>query len=168
MKELPVGTEGLVIIGGLQVMKGYYKNDKKTKEVITEIDGVRYYKSGDIGFIDNDGFLTITDRISRFAKIGGEMISLGAVESLLSEIFKDEISFCCTNVDDAKKGEKIIMLYMGEIDESEIKKRILDSKIASIMQPSVIYKIDQIPLLGSGKINLKALKELAVKLENGK
>lgn len=168
LKELPVGTEGLVIIGGLQVMKGYYKNDKKTKEVITEIDGVRYYKSGDIGFIDNDGFLTITDRISRFAKIGGEMISLGAVESLLSEIFKDEISFCCTNVDDAKKGEKIIMLYMGEIDESEIKKRILDSKIASIMQPSVIYKIDQIPLLGSGKINLKALKELALKLENEK
>ena len=93
---------------------------------------------------------------------------MGAVESLLSEIFKDEISLCCTNVDDAKKGEKIIMLYMGEIDESEIKKRILDSKIASIMQPSVIYKIDQIPLLGSGKINLKALKELAVKLENGK
>ncbi|MBQ2431177.1 MAG: AMP-binding protein, partial [Campylobacter sp.] len=160
-EELKNGEQGLVLIGGSQVMKEYYKNPEKTAEVIIENDGVRYYKSGDIGYKDDDGFLFITDRLSRFAKIGGEMISLGAVESALSEIFKDEINFACANVSDDKKGEKIVMLYSGELGESEINERIKSSKITGIMQPSVIKKIDEIPVLGSGKVNFKALKELA-------
>ena len=160
-EELENGEQGLILIGGNQVMKEYYKNPEKTAEVIIEENGVRYYKSGDIGYKDDDGFLFITDRLSRFAKIGGEMISLGAVESALSEIFRDEINFACANVGDDKKGEKIVMLYSGELSESEISERIKGSKMIGIMQPSLIKKIDEIPVLGSGKVNFKALKELA-------
>lgn len=165
LSELKNGEEGLIIIGGLQVMKEYYKDEAKTAEAIAEIDGVRYYKSGDIGYLDKDGFLVITDRLSRFAKIGGEMISLGAVEMALGEIFKDEIILACTNLADEKKGEKIVMIYVGEMVESEVKAKILSSKMVGIMQPSAIYKVDEIPVLGTGKVNLKALKEFALKLE---
>jgi len=76
-EELPTGEAGMILIGGTQVMKGYIKNPKKTKEVIKVIDGIRWYVTGDKGYLDSDGFLTIVDRYSRFAKIGGEMVSLG-------------------------------------------------------------------------------------------
>lgn len=163
-EELENGENGLVLIGGSQVMKGYFKNPEKTQDVILESGGVRYYKSGDIGYKDDDGFLFITDRLSRFAKIGGEMISLGAVETALSEIFKDEITFACTNLSDEKKGEKIVMFFSGELEESEVSEKIKSSKITAIMQPSIIKKVDEIPVLGSGKVNFKGLKELAISL----
>lgn len=163
-EELENGKEGLILIGGHQVMKEYYKNPSKTADVIMEIDGVRYYKSGDIGYKDDDGFLFITDRLSRFAKIGGEMISLGAVEGALSGIFKEDIIFTCTNLSDDKKGEKVVMLYSGEFDESEVAQKIRESNLVSIMQPSVIKKVDEIPVLGSGKVNFKGVKDLAISL----
>ena len=67
-------------------MKGYLNDEAKTSEVITHIDGVRYYKTGDKGHIDENGFVFIVDRYSRFAKIGGEMISLGSVEEELAKV----------------------------------------------------------------------------------
>ena len=163
-EELENGTEGLILIGGSQVMKEYYKDPAKTNQAIIEFGGVRYYKSGDIGYKDNDGFLFITDRLSRFAKIGGEMISLGAVESALNDIFKEEIIFACTNLNDDKKGEKVVMLYSGEISENEVSQKIKSSNLAPIMQPSVIKQVSEIPVLGSGKINFKGLKDLALNL----
>jgi Acyl-CoA synthetases (AMP-forming)/AMP-acid ligases II len=80
LQELPVGQAGLILIGGTQVMTGYLKDPQKTAEVLLEQDGIMWYKTGDKGHVDEDGFLTVVDRYSRFAKIGGEMISLGAVE----------------------------------------------------------------------------------------
>ncbi|MFV0480801.1 MAG: acyl-[ACP]--phospholipid O-acyltransferase, partial [Campylobacteraceae bacterium] len=91
LEDLPVGEDGLILIGGSQVMKGYLNNPEKTEEVIVEIEGWRYYKSGDKGHIDDDGFITIVDRYSRFAKIGGEMISLGSIENFIVVLFKDEM-----------------------------------------------------------------------------
>lgn len=78
LENLPTGTDGLILIGGPpQVMKGYLNNPAKTAEVIAELDGQRWYKTGDKGHVD-DGFLTIVDRYSRFTKLGGEMVSLTA------------------------------------------------------------------------------------------
>lgn len=166
LKELPRNERGLILIGGHQVMQGYYKNEEKTKDVIIQIDGVKFYKSGDIGYLDDDGFLYITDRISRFVKIGGEMISLSSVEMELVKLFGDDIKLSCTNLEDSKKGEKIVMLYSGEVDETTIKDKIRSSNIIGIMQPSEIYKVDEIPVLGSGKLDFASIKTLAKKLSN--
>lgn len=165
LKDLKRGEHGLILIGGHQVMPGYYEDEERTNECIVKIDDVRYYKSGDIGCLDEDGFLSITDRLSRFAKIGGEMISLGAVEIMIAEIFQDEIHFSCANLPDDKKGEKIVMLYSGELDKEEVSSRIRASKIVSIMQPSIFYKVEALPLLGTGKVDFKSTKELAKSLD---
>ncbi len=76
-EELVTGEEGMILIGGTQIMKGYIGDPEKTASVIKELDGIRWYVTGDKGRIDEDGFLTIVDRYSRFAKVAGEMVSLG-------------------------------------------------------------------------------------------
>ena len=155
------------IVGEAPEIKGYYEDEERTKEAIVELDGVRYYNSGDIGFLDEAGFLTITDRLSRFAKIGGEMISLGAVEAQISSVLGDEVTFVCTNVADEKKGEQVVMLFSGEISEEEVAARIRASAIPSIMQPSKIYKVEAVPVLGTGKVDFKSNKKLAAQLVAG-
>ena len=159
--ELGNGEAGLILIGGAQVMKCYYDEPERTARAIIEIDGVRYYNSGDIGYCDDDGFLFITDRLSRFAKIGGEMISLGAVEGAIGEILGSTVSFSCVNLADEKKGEKIALLYSAEFSEDEISQMIKGANLAPIMQPSVVKKVSEIPILGSGKVDFKAVKKMA-------
>ncbi|CZE47817.1 acyl-[ACP]--phospholipid O-acyltransferase [Campylobacter geochelonis] len=164
LEELAQGESGLILIGGHQVMREYRKNQAKTDEVIVTINDVRYYKSGDIGYLDSDGFLYITDRVSRFAKIGGEMVSLGALEDKLGEIFKDSIHFICVNLADEKKGEKIVMLYDGSTEEKEVMSAIKASNIPNLMHPTSVHKVEQIPLLGTGKADYKSSKTLAIKI----
>ena len=83
-KELKVNEEGMILISGIQVMKSYLDDEDRTKKALKVINAKTYYITGDKGKLDEDGFLTIVDRYSRFAKIGGEMISLGAIEELIS------------------------------------------------------------------------------------
>ncbi len=163
LKELPVGEDGLILVGGVQVMEGYLNDEEKTKEVIVEIDGVRYYKTGDKGNIDEDGFLSITDRFSRFAKIGGEMISLGAVESSIKEIV-DEMEILAVTVPDEKKGERVVLLFAGEIKEEELQALINSSNIHPLLRPSKLIKLKELPKLASGKSDFKRAKEIAYNL----
>ena len=166
LNELKTGEDGLILIGGGQVMKGYLDDPEKTAEVIAELDGVRYYKTGDKGHIDEHGFVTIVDRYSRFAKIGGEMISLGAVEANLSQAIGEDAVFVATAVNDDKKGESVVLLVKSELTISEIQQRIKTLNIPPIMLPSEIFLVDEIPLLGSGKIDFKRAKLLATELIN--
>ncbi len=163
-EELPVGEEGMVLIGGTQVMKGYLKDPKKTAEVIKEIDGVRWYITGDKGRLDEDGFLTIVDRYSRFVKIGGEMISLSAVEEEIRKIIPEEIDIVAAGVPDAKKGEKIVLLYHGDLEKKELKSLIDKSSLNPIMRPSSYFYLEEMPKLGSGKTDLKKAKKIAFEL----
>ena len=166
LNELKTGEDGLILIGGGQVMKGYLDDPEKTAEVIAELDGVRYYKTGDKGHIDEHGFVTIVDRYSRFAKIGGEMISLGAVEANLSQAIGEDAVFVATAVNDDKKGESVVLLVKSELTLSDIQQRIKALNIPPIMLPSEIFLVDEIPLLGSGKIDFKRAKLLATELIN--
>ncbi|ASM39643.1 acyl-[ACP]--phospholipid O-acyltransferase [Campylobacter sp. RM12327] len=166
LEELDIGEEGLILIGGHQVMEGYYDDMAKTSDVIVKIDGIRYYKSGDIGLLDKDGFLKITDRVSRFAKIGGEMISLASVEEKVSNALGEDIEIICVSVEDEKKGEKIVLLYKGEILPNEVSLKLRASHVPPLMLPSSIYNLEEMPLLGSGKVDLKAAKNLARALES--
>ena len=165
-KELAVGDEGMILIGGVQVMKGYLKDEQKTASVIKKIDGVRYYVTGDKGRVDSEGFLTIVDRYSRFAKIGGEMVSLGLVESLIAKVVDENSLVSITALPDSKKGEKLVLLAEGEIEIEVLKKSIKELEINPLFVPSSYHKVDDIPKLGSGKVDFKGLKKLAGELEN--
>lgn len=166
-EELEIGEEGMVLISGIQVMKGYLKDEKKTKEVLKEINGRTFYITGDKGKLDSDGFLTIVDRYSRFAKLGGEMVSLSAIENLISKIIKlDEdslIDYIATSVEDEKKGEKIILLISNVDDEfiEDLKEKIISAFDNNLMIPSIIKIVDEIPKLGTGKRDFKGAKLLA-------
>jgi len=162
LAPLPVGEEGLILIGGTQIMKGYLNDAKKTNDAILEMNGVRWYLSGDKGRLDEDGFLTIVDRYSRFAKIGGEMVSLTSVELEISKLFPDDFECIAVNLPDAKKGEKIVLLYSGDISAEDLKKRIFDSDLNALMYPNSYVEVDEIPKLGTGKQDFSSAKRLAL------
>jgi acyl-[acyl-carrier-protein]-phospholipid O-acyltransferase/long-chain-fatty-acid--[acyl-carrier-protein] ligase len=119
-----------------------------------------WYKTGDKCSIDEDGFITIVDRYSRFAKLAGEMISLSAVESKIEQIVddKDDINFVVVNIPDDKKGEKIVLLIDKEI--IDIKEKIASLDINPLWIPTQIEVVPQIPLLGSGKVDFKSAKKM--------
>jgi len=164
-ESLPIGSEGMIMIGGTQIMKGYLGDATKTDEVIKVIDSIRWYVSGDKGRVDEDGFLTIIDRYSRFAKIGGEMVSLGVVEEKIREFLDEGEAICAVAVEDSKKGEKVVLLIEGDIDIENLKFNI-SQKLNPLWLPANYLKVQSIPKLGSGKIDLKGAKTLAVELLN--
>ena len=163
-EELAVGEDGMILIGGTQIMKGYLKNPEKTAEVIIELDGRKWYVTGDKGHIDEDGFLTIVDRYSRFAKIGGEMISLGLVEGEISKIIDEDSAISLTAIPDEKRGEKLVLLVEGVIELDELKAKIKELGLNPLFVPSLYYKLDTLPKLGSGKADFKGAKKIALEL----
>jgi acyl-[acyl-carrier-protein]-phospholipid O-acyltransferase / long-chain-fatty-acid--[acyl-carrier-protein] ligase len=166
MAELPATEAGLILVSGPQLMKGYLNDEKKTQSVFVELDGLRWYKTGDKGQLDEDGFLKILDRYSRFAKIGGEMISLSAVEAAARNAIPDkEIEIVVTALADESKGEKLVMLFANtKLDAETIKKSLLDSGMNPLMIPKTLLPVEQIPKLGSGKLDLSGAKKLAQSL----
>tara|TARA_B100001173_G_scaffold199405_1_gene171916 strand:+ start:71 stop:1708 length:1638 start_codon:yes stop_codon:yes gene_type:complete len=163
LEPLPTGEDGLILIGGPQIMKGYLKMPEKTAEVIELIDGFRWYRTGDKGHLDQDGFLTIVDRYSRFAKIGGEMISLTTVEEeILSACNNNNLEIAATCLPDQRKGEKIVLLSTIDLDKSQLSKILSDAKVNSLYHPSSILVVEEIPKLGSGKTDFGETKKIAL------
>ena len=166
---LPQGTEGMLVVTGPQVMKGYLKDKEKTDKVILEIDGRRWYKTGDKCLITPDGFVQILGRYSRFAKLGGEMISLTAVELRIAESkVLDNQEFAVTAVPDSSKGERIVLLVKGDLDTEEISRNLRKAGIPPLMLPGSVFCVDNVPKLGSGKWDFNGMKKLAVELVNSK
>ena len=165
LEILPANQDGLILISGTQVMMGYLNDEAKTKSVIVELDGRRWYKTGDKGHLDEDGFLTIVDRYSRFAKLGGEMISLGAVESEIKKVITEaDVELVAVNIPDEKKGEQVVLLITLVIDSNELRKRLLAINCNPMMIPSVVHQVAAIPKLGSGKTDFAGAKTLALEL----
>lgn len=163
LATLPTGEEGLILIGGVQVMKGYLDAPEKTADAIVELDGRRWYKSGDKGRLDEDGFLTIVDRYSRFAKIGGEMISLSQVEEQVRHLLAEpELELVAVNAPDPKKGERIILLIAADPDPDELRKALITAGLNPLTIPAEIRLVERIPKLGSGKTDFSAAKKLVL------
>lgn len=161
-EELPTGEAGMILIGGAQVMLGYLNNPEKTHNVIKEIDGTRWYITGDKGYIDEDGYLFIVDRYSRFAKIGGEMVSLGAVESAIRSALNDaDKEVIVVALADEKKGEKLIALHSCELQVDTLKQALQTEGLNSLAIPSTWFKVAELPKLGSGKTDFAAAKKMA-------
>ena len=147
--------EGMIIVGGTQLMKGYLKNPEKTSEVIITKDDSQWYVTGDKGKVDSDGFLTIIDRYSRFAKIGGEMVSLTFVEQEIAKV--SEIPVTAVSIPDPKKGEKIILVHEPAEDIEAFKKSVKDS-LPNIMTPSKFVEVEELFRTGTGKLDFKSAK----------
>ena len=160
--DLPVGTVGVINVKGPQVMVGYLNRPEKTAEVLK--DG--WYSTGDLGFVDEDGFLRITDRLSRFSKIAGEMVPHLGVESAILEALKTtDPCVAVTSLPDVKRGERLIVLYTPEmtIRPEELQKRLQETNLPKLWIPAAddFIAVDEIPILGTGKIDLRGLKEVA-------
>ena len=163
LEPIPTGEDGLILIGGPQIMKGYLKMPEKTAEVIELIDGYRWYRTGDKGHLDEDGFLTIVDRYSRFAKIGGEMISLTTVEEEILDACNDkDLEIAATCLPDQRKGEKIVLLATNNLDKNKLKKLLSDAKVNPLYHPAQVLLVEEIPKLGSGKTDFGATKKIAL------
>ncbi len=164
-EDLPSGEAGMVLIGGCQVMQGYLNDPKRTADVIVVKEGKRYYRTGDKGYLDEDGFLILLDRYSRFAKIGGEMISLGAVEQKINETkILEGLEYLTVAVSDAVKGERIVLLYVGNLEPENVSRALRKSGIPPLMTPGSIFCVQELPKLGSGKWDFTNLKKMAVAL----
>ncbi len=163
-KPVADGEVGMLMVKGPHVMKGYLGQPEKTAEVLK--DG--WYVTGDLGTIDRDGFISITGRLSRFSKLAGEMVSHTAVEEKLQQAAGlADMTFIVTGVKDEKRGEKLVVLYTnwdGDIDALLGKMRAAGVPNLWLPAKSSFYRVEQIPLLGTGKLDLKAVNELAAKL----
>jgi acyl-[acyl-carrier-protein]-phospholipid O-acyltransferase/long-chain-fatty-acid--[acyl-carrier-protein] ligase len=142
-------------------MMGYLKNKEKTDEVIQ--DG--WYNTGDVARVDHDGFVFLLDRITRYSKIGGEMVPHVAIEEkLLEQVKSMDQEVFVSSAPDERKGEQIIVLFTeGAGTAEELQKVIHDSDLPNLWKPKKenYLLIDKIPTLGSGKIDQKHLKEIA-------
>lgn len=163
-KELGPDQPGLLLVKGPNVMKGYLDDEAKTREVIK--DG--YYVTGDIAKIDEDGFVCLTDRLSRFSKVGGEMVPHIKVEESLHEALGllDQ-AFVVTGVPDDKRGERLVVLYKGDLDVDAALKKVAESGLPKLWLPdkSNFHKVEEFPLLGSGKVDFQKLKAESRRLE---
>jgi long-chain-fatty-acid--[acyl-carrier-protein] ligase len=161
-KPLPAGKEGMIVVRGDSVFKGYL--DKKIASPFVEVDGKQYYKTGDLGYVDEDGFLFITGRLKRFIKIAGEMISMPFIEKVLEEKYGEEGKHVLAVEGSDKGKEPVVCLFSTkELDLSEVNKYLRESGVASITKIREIRMVDEIPMLGSGKTNYRALKEMLEK-----
>ncbi len=161
-EPLPPDTPGMLLVKGPNVMQGYLGQDDLTAQAMR--DG--WYVTGDIALMDEDGFLKITDRLSRFSKIGGEMVPHGQVEEALNQAAGGEVAtFAVTGIPDERKGEQLAALYT--CDESRIPE-VLDKAAASglpnlfLPAKTNFVKVESLPVLGSGKLDLRRLKQIAM------
>ncbi len=159
------GQVGMMWAKGPNVMKGYLDEPEKTAEAL--VDG--WYCTGDLATLDEDGFVTITGRLSRFSKIGGEMVPHEGIENMISSIIgftpDDPISVSVSSIADPKKGEKLIVLYteLRGWQPSDIVREMRNREQPPIWIPALdaFYQVDQIPVLGTGKLDIQGAKRLA-------
>jgi acyl-[acyl-carrier-protein]-phospholipid O-acyltransferase / long-chain-fatty-acid--[acyl-carrier-protein] ligase len=167
-QPVSTGTPGLLLVRGPNVMKGYLGQPAKTAEVLR--DG--WYVTGDVASMDEDGFLEITDRLSRFSKIGGEMVPHIKVEEKLHELAgaTDQV-FVVTSAPDEKRGERLLVVHtLPEEKLKECLAKLPQSGLPNLWlpKPDAFFKVDTLSYIGSGKLDLRKVRELALEMEGGR
>jgi len=156
------GVDGMIEVRGPNVFPGYLGDPSRTEEVLR--DG--WYRTGDIGHLDADDFLTLTDRLSRFSKVGGEMISHSLVENALRESLDlDADQLCVTAVPDEKRGERLVVVATetAGIDAARLGEGLKRTTLPNLWKPAPnsFVNVAEIPQLGTGKPDLVAIRKLA-------
>lgn len=173
-RELEPGEVGMLWISSAGLMKGYLRDQEKTQKAI--VDG--WYKTGDLASVDEEGFITIHGRLSRFSKIAGEMVPHEKVEEILQNYLQNEdlivnkleqiedadvSKIAVTSIEDKAKGEKLAVVYSGDVDVDKLYDALKSANLPNLWVPSKdsFYKVKEIPFLGSGKLDLVKLKSVA-------
>ncbi len=167
-EDLPLGSEGVIEVKGPQVMVGYLNRPDATAAVLR--DG--WYSTGDLGFVNPDGFLKITDRISRFSKIGGEMVPHLSVESAIAQLTGVEDNrLAVVGVPDPKHGEKLCVVFTDlGMTPAEVHQRLTAGPLPRLWIPSPrdFLRVEELPITaGLEKIDFKRLRMIALERQNG-
>lgn len=162
---LSLHATGMLWLRGPNIFEGYLNDPKRTADVIQ--DG--WFKTGDLARFDEDGFLFIEGRLSRFSKIGGEMVPHETVETKITEVLQlphDERVIAITGVPDEAKGEALVLLSARDIDMGDLRKKLSDAGMSNLWIPKKIQRVEAIPVLGTGKLDLKGVREAALRMTN--
>jgi acyl-[acyl-carrier-protein]-phospholipid O-acyltransferase / long-chain-fatty-acid--[acyl-carrier-protein] ligase len=154
-KECRPGEVGRILVKGELVMKGYLHDFEETSMRIRH----GWYDTGDMGYLDADGFLWHSGRLKRFVKIGGEMVSLVKVEDVLQKLLPENIACSVVEIPDAHKGVKIVVAVTQKVDERRILKS-MSEHLPNIALPKQFVVIEELPKMGSGKIDFRSVTDM--------
>lgn len=159
---LPSTELGMLWLKGPNIFQCYLNQPERTAEVLQ--DG--WFRTGDLGRFDEDGFLHIEGRLSRFSKIGGEMVPHETVEAAISKQFnlesEEERPIAVVGIPDEAKGEALILLTARDVKTDVLREKLLAAGLPSLWIPKKIKRVEQIPVLASGKLDLGRCKDLAL------
>ncbi|MBI4460048.1 MAG: MFS transporter [Acidobacteria bacterium] len=162
MAPLPPGQPGMLLVRGPNIMQGYLGRRDLTAQALYN----GWYITGDIAILDDDGFIQITDRLSRFSKIGGEMIPHLKIEEVLHELAGvAEQSFAVAGVPDPKRGERLVVLHTLADDKlKEVLQKLADASLPNLWKPrpDQFFRVETLPYLGTGKLDLRKIREMAL------
>jgi acyl-[acyl-carrier-protein]-phospholipid O-acyltransferase/long-chain-fatty-acid--[acyl-carrier-protein] ligase len=155
-EECAVGEDGRILVKGNSVMKGYFNDFEQTSLHIRR----GWYDSGDMGNLDEDGYLWHVGRLKRFVKIGGEMVSLVKIEDVLEKFLPEDSHCCVVETPDAIKGARIVAVVTTPLDEKTVLKR-MGEYLPTIALPKIFLVWETLPKMGSGKIDFRKISEMA-------
>ncbi|MBN2355368.1 AMP-binding protein [candidate division KSB1 bacterium] len=151
-KDMPAGEEGKILVKGDLVMKGYFDDIEETSLRIK--DG--WYDTGDMGMIDEDGYIWHRGRLKRFVKIGGEMVSLVRTEMVLEKLVPEGTAVCVVEVPDSLKGARIVAAVTKKLNDREIMKQ-MTKELPAISVPKEFIVFPELPKMGSGKVDFRTI-----------
>lgn len=160
-KECKKGEIGKILVKGDLVMKGYLGAPELNAEAI--VDG--WYNTGDMGYMDEDGYLWHSGRFKRFVKIGGEMVSLVRVENIMEQHLPEGVKCCVVEIPDEIKGATIVVAVTQEINKVAILRK-MGQELPNIALPRQFFVIEELPMMGTGKIDFRSVTELVHDMVN--
>lgn len=160
-QKLSLHETGMIWFRGVNIFEGYLDDPQRTADVLH--DG--WLKTGDIGRFDEDGFLYIEGRLSRFSKIGGEMVPHESIEHKIVDLLgfagRDERLLAIMGVQDESKGEALVLLVATDVDLAQLRDKLRDAGVPNLWIPKKVCRVDAIPVMASGKLDLRACQDLA-------
>ncbi|HEY4302589.1 MAG TPA: MFS transporter [Candidatus Didemnitutus sp.] len=160
--DLPLTSTGLLWLKGSNVFPGYLDDPERNAAALQ--DG--WFNTGDLGRIDEHGFVFIEGRLSRFSKIGGEMIPHGTVEQQIVAQFDwdqtEQMKAVVVSIPDAAKGEALVLVTTEDVTAAALRARLGDAGLANLWIPRLVCRVDAIPMLATGKVDLKGCRRLAM------
>jgi|WetSurSiteA1Bulk_404760.scaffolds.fasta_scaffold04135_3 acyl-[acyl-carrier-protein]-phospholipid O-acyltransferase / long-chain-fatty-acid--[acyl-carrier-protein] ligase len=154
-KECGAGEVGRIMVNGDLVMKGYLDDFEETSMRIRH----GWYDTGDMGYLDREGYLWHSGRLKRFVKVGGEMVSLVKVEDVLQKILPPDVACSVVEVPDALKGVRIVAAVTKKVEEKKALK-MMSEQLPNIALPKQFVVIEELPKMGSGKIDFRTVTDM--------